>query len=268
MENYPKISCVMVTTGRIEKVRRSIECYRRQTYPMKELVILSQGNDEVNRNLSDYIRLLQLPDISFITAPETLSLGGMRNTCIELTQGQVICQWDDDDLYHPFRLMRQYNALVGDGVIASIFQEHLEWFEDTDEIYWIDWSIEEVEDRRYLHGTAMYWKDTFCAAGNLLYPEYGLQSGREEDWNAVQWMLTRGRIAGVRDGYQYIYTYHGNNIYWRAHHELVLQKRVYTKDELLARRPLLERSLRECGVDRPVKICAIDGPVFEYVPRC
>lgn len=257
-EPYPKISCVMVTVGRPDKIRRSIQCYRRQLYPNKELVILSQADDCVNKELCK----LAVEDIHFFTAPKTLSLGGMRNLSVELTQGEIICLWDDDDLSHPFRLARQFNALA-DGVSASAYQEHLKWFEDTDEIYWVDWSIEVGEDRRYLHGTSMYRKEIFCKCGNMLYPEVD----REEDWNAVQNILKLGNMAGIREGYQYIYTYHGDNVYWRAHHELVLKKRVYTKEELLDRRSLIELALIECGVDRCVKVCSTNGVAFEYSPE-
>ena len=267
MEVYPKISCVMVTNGRPEHVRRSVACYLRQTYPVRELVVVSQGTPAVNEELRAYLTSLARPDISFFQAPTELSLGGMRNLSVELTQGQVICQWDDDDLSHPLRLARQYNALMSDGVVCAAYQQHMKWFEDTNEMYWIDWSVEQGEDRRYLHGTAMFYKDTFCRLGNMMYPDFGPQSAREEDWNAVQKMLKRGSIAGIVDGYQYIYTYHGNNIYWRSHHELVLQKRVYSKAELLERRGSLTQALRDCGVDRPVKLCALDGPAFEFRPE-
>jgi glycosyltransferase involved in cell wall biosynthesis len=267
VETYPKISCVMVTAGRPDKIRRSIRCYLRQIYPDKELIILSQGKENINKELSNYVKSLELSDIYFFTAPENLSLGGMRNLGVELTHGDIICQWDDDDLSHPFRLAKQFNALSADGVLVSAYQEHLKWFEDTNEIYWIDWSVEVGEDRRYLHGTSMYRKETFCDCGNMLYPEVGPQSGREEDWNAIKKILGKGRIAGIREGYHYIYTYHGDNIYWRSHHELVLRKRVYTKDELLARKLVIELALRECGVDRQVRVCSNDGVAFEFSPE-
>jgi glycosyltransferase involved in cell wall biosynthesis len=255
----------MVTTGRFDKIRRSVRCYLKQIYPNKELIIVSQGTNDVNRNIRDYVTLLG-NNIYFHTAPPRLSLGGMRNLSLELTHGEIICQWDDDDLSHPLRLARQFGALVSDGIVASAYQEHFKWFEDTGEMYWVDWSIETGEDRRYLHGTSMFRKQLFHTCGNLLYPDTGTQSNKEEDWNAVKKILQIGGIAPVRDGYQYIYTYHGNNVYWRAHHELVLRKRVYTTEELLERKPIIESALRECGVDKKIKMCSINGVAFEYEP--
>jgi glycosyltransferase involved in cell wall biosynthesis len=266
LELNEKISCVMVTAGRPHLIERSLDCYIRQTYPHKELVVLTQGSPETNAVIRSIIQRKNRPDIKLHEAPQSLSLGGMRNLSIELTHGSVICQWDDDDLSHSSRLWRQYRSLRGDDTIATAYQEHLKWFEDTDEIYWVDWSIETEEDRRYLHGTAMFRKKAFTDCHNLLYPEYGNQSQKEEDWNAIQKLLKHGKMKGIREGCQYIYTFHGNNIYWRDHHALVLQKRVYTSEEVLLRRDFITEHLRDCGVNRPVKICAISGPVFEYQP--
>lgn len=267
MEAYPKISCVMVTAGRLDKIKRSIRCYLRQTYANRELVILSQGDEVANKQIAEYVYSLHDDSVHFHTAHPRLSLGCMRNLSVSISQGDIICLWDDDDLYHPFRIAKQYNALIGEDVQASAYQQHLKWFEDTDEIYWIDWSVEEGEDRRYLHGTSMYRKSVFHNYNSMLYPERGPQSDREEDWNAVKKILMLGRIAGVQEGNHYIYTYHGNNIYHRAHHELVLQKRVYTHDELCSLQSVIERSLKDCGVDRPVKVCSLTGVAFEFYPE-
>jgi len=71
----PKISCVTVTTGRVDHVKNSTRCYLSQTYPNLELVILSQGDDEANASLSAYVDSLGRDDIMFLTAPSTLALG-------------------------------------------------------------------------------------------------------------------------------------------------------------------------------------------------
>ena len=40
----PKVSCVTVTTGRVDLLKKAIHCYVYQTYKNRELVILAQGN--------------------------------------------------------------------------------------------------------------------------------------------------------------------------------------------------------------------------------
>ena len=41
-----------------------------------------------------------------------LSLGELRNRSVELAQGHLVCQWDDDDRSHPMRLSVQVAALI------------------------------------------------------------------------------------------------------------------------------------------------------------
>ena len=261
----PKISCLMVTTGRTEMIRRSTECFLKQTYPHKELIVLSQGNNIVNDKIANYFESLNRKNIQFIRAPECLSLGAMRNLSIELSTGTVLAQWDDDDFHHPLRLTTQYSALNQQGVVASLYMEHLKFFETTGEIYWIDWSLEIGEDRRYLPGTAMFPKSVFYRFDNLLYPESGRQSSREEDWNVLQKFCSLGKIAPVRAGYQYIYTFHGNNTYWLEHHKYVLKKRVYDEKNLLGHKKLIINSLELCNTG-PANVCSLNGPVFAYEP--
>lgn len=261
----PKISCVTVTNGRVALLKKAIHCYLSQTYGNKELIVLSQGSNEVNIQIRAHIDSLQRRDIQFISADPKMSLGAMRNLSIELTTGEVICQWDDDDLYHPFRLSNQFHRL-SQGAIAACYRQHLKYYLHTGEMYWIDWSIEKQEFERYLPGTIMFWKQIFYNSYNKLYPEVGECCGREEDLCLLQRFLNEGKIADVDDGHQYTYVYHGNNIYWLEHHNLVLAKRVFNNDELLARKSLLEETFRVVGIDQPVKVRSLEGTAFEYTP--
>lgn len=262
----PKISCLMVTTGRLGLLQRSVGCYVRQTYPNRELVILSQGKDADNQAIRSYVDSLGRDDIQFVSAPSTLTLGAMRNLSIEVSTGTILCQWDDDDIHHPHRLVTQFNALSQDEVSASLYMEHLKYFETTGELYWIDWSIEVGEDRRHLAGTAMFRKSLFYQAKNILYPEHGVQSTKEEDWNVLQKFCEHGRIASVLQGYQYIYTFHGDNTYWLEHHRFVLKKRVYAVEELLYNRRFIEDALRSSNIDKKVNVRSLEGTAFVYDP--
>jgi glycosyltransferase involved in cell wall biosynthesis len=261
----PKISCVTVTNGRVALLKKSIHCYLSQTYSNKELIVLSQGSKDANEQIGSHIDSLQRRDIQFITCDPKMSLGAMRNLSLELTTGEVVCQWDDDDLCHPFRISDQFHRL-SQGAIAACYRQHLKYYLHTGEMYWIDWAIEKQVFERYLPGTIMFWKQFFHDSYNMLYPEFGKCSGREEDLCLLQRFLDTGTIADVDLGHQYIYVYHGNNIYWLEHHNLVLAKRVFTNEELLARKPLLEETFRAVGIDQPVKVRSLEGVAFEYQP--
>ncbi len=134
-EPVPKVSCVMVTCGRVQHVIRAIRCFLHQTYPNRELVIVSQGSPEVNEQIHRYVRSLQRSEVRFYDAPQRLSLGAMRNLSCEIAFGDIICQWDDDDLYHPTRVADQYKALISYSKhIASAFSKFLKYYHEQKEL--------------------------------------------------------------------------------------------------------------------------------------
>lgn len=249
----------MVTCGRPKLLQESVRCYLKQTYANKELIILSQGSVEINKEIQDYLKLVDRDDIQFVSCSKSLSLGAMRNLSIELTTGSIVCQWDDDDLYHPLRIQTQLNAVMGSGVSASLYQQHLKYFADTKELYWVDWEGMPREFERYLCGSIMFHKKYFHAVNNLLYPE----TPREEDLDALKKLMNFGRIAPITHGNQYIYVYHGSNTYWREHHSLVLEKRVFSKHELMDRRLDLEHTFAEVGLKTAV-VRSLCETAFNY----
>jgi glycosyltransferase involved in cell wall biosynthesis len=93
----------MVTqASRLDMARKAIACFEAQTYPWKELIIVSD----------DDVSALDRP---FVRAPQGLTLGDLRNLAIARAQSPYVAQWDDDDLYHPDRLARQIATLVAAG---------------------------------------------------------------------------------------------------------------------------------------------------------
>ena len=177
-------SCVMVTNGRSELVRRSIRCYLAQTYTKRELIILSQGNDEFNDSILECVAGLGREDIFFYHVASFLTLGEMRNLSVELARGELICQWDDDDIYHPLRLANQVRAAAGG--VASAYRQHLKYFVPDGTLFWIDWSVEPDPLRQLLCGAVVFHRRCFDQYKGLLYPRSGLQSRHEEDLNALE----------------------------------------------------------------------------------
>ncbi len=265
---YPKITCVMVTNGRLDCIKHSVQCYINQSYCNKDLVILSQANEEINEEIISYINKLFRPDIRFFIAPQDLSLGMMRNTSIELSTGEIICQWDDDDLYHHDRILTQYNSLRSNNHhVASCYCDFLKYFKNTQEIYWCDWSKEPIPSHRYLCGTIMFYKKYF-GEFPIFYPEHGHQSKCEEDLNVLEKLMTKGTIGSVFSGHQYIYVYHGKNTYGLDHHILGINttwgKKLYSQEELLLHCNLIEETFKSVNLNDTVKVVSPDGLAFTY----
>lgn len=49
-----------------------------------------------------------------------LTLGEIRNHGIEACQGDYVCQWDDDDWYHPDRITAQLGQIEDSGLPACV----------------------------------------------------------------------------------------------------------------------------------------------------
>lgn len=273
----PKISCVMTSIGRVELMKRSINCYRNQTYRNRELVILSQAGSEGNTQLEYHLRELNDPSILLLPAPKHLVLGALRNTLVEIATGEIVCQWDDDDLYSSDRLANQYHALVENRVnIACAYCKFVKLFflPEGNQLYWCDWSGEFEYSHRFLCGTVMFYKELtydLTKAHGLLYPETGSQCHVEEDLNVWQKLIRRGKVVDIPGGLDYIYVFHGSNLYDLEHHRLTLDtrwgKKLGTKEELRAHRKQIFRLLEDVGVVEKVDIMSAEGVAFTYEPK-
>lgn len=266
----PKVSCLLVTEGRLNYVRQSVQCFQDQIYPNKELILLSQGIDvETHESI---VQLVQsMSNVRFFCASPRLSLGAMRNLSCEIANGPVLCQWDDDDLYFPTRITDQLKALQMNTNVASAFTKFFKYFADTKEIYWCDWAGEGVPSSRYLCGSVMFYKKIFHRYNSLLYPEIGSQSNCEEDLNALSKLLEAGRVQSVNAGNQYLYRYHGANTYDLGHHQLTLLtnsgKKVASSEELMANRELIEKTLQTFGLQETIDVRSLSEVAFTYEPK-
>lgn len=99
----------MVTANRKHLMRRSILCFQNQSYPNKELVVVDDGEQD----LEDVLQVLPASELRYIKLkkdPEN-TLGKLRNRSLDEARGDFIIQWDDDDWYHPDRISVQAKAL-------------------------------------------------------------------------------------------------------------------------------------------------------------
>jgi glycosyltransferase involved in cell wall biosynthesis len=86
-------------------VAQSIGYFQRQDYINKELVILDDGQDCVEDLIPED------PCIRYVHLPNRLSLGAKRNLACELSKGDLIAHWDDDDWMAPSRITTQVHRL-------------------------------------------------------------------------------------------------------------------------------------------------------------
>ena len=229
------ISCLMVTqASRLRLARLAVNDFRRQTYASRELVIVHDG--DVHCDLA--LRSLAAGEdavIRVLRQPAGLPLGTLRNAAVTAAGGEFVCQWDDDDRYHPERLEHQWRELRKAGADFCFLCDQLHWFAASAEMYWDDWNLEPYP-LNFVQGTLLGRRDAMPR-----YPELS----RGEDTALVSELLrNKARIARVRDaGWCYVYVYHGDNAFELQHHAAISASKRYGQVRLLQRESLLRRRL-------------------------
>ena len=107
MTKKPLISCLCVTKN--DSVRKAVAYFQKQTYDNKELILVSEMDNE---NLS-YLKEVAADNdnIHFTMTGDMFTLGDLRNISVAQANGEYIVQWDDDDYMHEERVEIMYDAL-------------------------------------------------------------------------------------------------------------------------------------------------------------
>jgi glycosyltransferase involved in cell wall biosynthesis len=124
------------------------------------------------------------------------SIGALRNMSVEKSNGRYLCQWDDDDWYHPSRIEMQLQALISAQKKASVLAYHL--------IY------DETQNTAYT-SPANPWPQTIMFSADLFekhtYPDISLR----EDELFVRQLIAANHVVPIAQPSLYIYVYHGGN---------------------------------------------------------
>jgi glycosyltransferase involved in cell wall biosynthesis len=216
---HPKISCLTVTGWRLVLLKQSIRCFLDQTYPNKELVIVTDADEPYRSAVNDYVKQLNVPGIRLICLEGKYNLGTLRNRAIEAAEGELIMQWDDDDLYHPRRIQLQYDCWIKERAQACLLTDQLSFFGSDGEMFWVDWVpyYRDSPARQVFPGSILAVKDA-----RFRYPESGQYSAQGEDTVFLGQYIDSGKIARLSgQGYIYVYRYHGGNTFRAEHHRSI-----------------------------------------------
>ena len=214
-----------------------MRAFARQTWPARELIVVHDGGDALHHEIAQLAA--QSPDavIRVVSVPAGRTLGALRNHSIDEARGTFVCQWDDDDLYHPARIERQVACLRAAGAECCFLTDQMHLFADTGEMYWDDWTVE-PPPQHLIQGTLLGYRDAL--------PRYQ-DVARGEDTRLVIEIARRGApIAELRDaGWLYVYVYDGQNVFERTHHAAISAWKRRPGATLVARREELLARLRE-----------------------
>lgn len=256
----PLLSCLMITLDRLALAKRAIRSYAAQTYANRELVIVTDGKPSFCAALQSFVEEEQVQNVRFVhVAQEGLSLGTLRNISWDAAHGDIVCQWDDDDLSHPDRLTLQADYMFKRNARACFFADHLQYLEDSHMLCWVDWTKGGSSEgpSRMAPGTGMIYRDVQCR-----YPETGPKARQSED-SVLLWCLYDSvPIAEFANhGYLYLYTYHGRNTFSREHHYKLTNCRspnawlTETEDKL-------REALTHYDIPKPVLVIGQQGLAF------
>src|SRR5579875_2730851 len=128
---------------RLAFVKRSVQAYCTQTYADKELVILADGSAHERQPVAAYVSTLGRDDVRFVPCEGRRSLGALRNRAREAARGDYLCQWDDDDLYHPRRIDEQLQSLLASNAACVYLEDVMQYVVATQRMYWTNWRLTE-----------------------------------------------------------------------------------------------------------------------------
>lgn len=215
--------------------------YRRQTFPDRELLILHDGNDECHRAIMALAEPRPGAPIRIERAAPGLRLGGLRTLAVDRANGPWICQWDDDDRYHPARLQLQWDAAAADAAAVNYLADQLHWFRTDGVLCWDDWDQEHYP-MNLIQGTILARKD-------IMPPYPDLAAG--EDTAQTHALLRAASETGFRvsrlrgAGWCYVYSHHGANVWDAAHHRAISLAKHLPPARLLPRLTVLRDRLAE-----------------------
>lgn len=256
----PLISCLTVTLNRLVLLKEAIQCYCEQTYPNREMIIVTDGTPRYRQAISDYLEWLGRSDIRLVYVAEAeQSLGALRNVSLDNASGDIVCQWDDDDLNHPHRLERQFEHMSAAKAEACCFTDQLQFFFQWRSLYWSDWRIDGVPaTEQLIPGTLMTYRDTRCR-----YLETTPLAAAGEDSVLLEQIATLGMVTPFQDaGFLNLYSYHGRNVFDEVHHRRIAVQGSRSADFLRSQEPTLRDALRYYRLPAPYRVTTGDGMVL------
>nr|VFJ58496.1 MAG: Glycosyl transferase family 2 [Candidatus Kentron sp. DK] len=251
MPHLPKISCLTATLDRFDFLKRSIRCFCDQTYPNKEMVIVTEGAAAYKEKIREHVTSLNRTDIrlEFLDG-DNYNLGKVRNISIARASGDLICQWDDDDLFHPLRLEIQARDMLEKNCRASFLTDQLQYFWDSGEMFWLDWNSAGNDMLRLIPGTLLMYKDA-----RFSYPESGENAVKGEDSGLLAQIYRNVPIARLSGfGYLYVYGFHAENTFDYDHHRALSAERSVSPDRFVKDLAEFEKALACYPIPRPFSI--------------
>lgn len=122
---YPLVSAIMLV-GKcpLEDVKAAIKCFKSQTYPYKELIII---NNAFSQYEASGLSIHAQHNIFIVDTAVHMTAGMARNHGIAAAKGQIIAQFDADYYHHPNRIESQIGAIIQNEAQVCVLTETLNY---------------------------------------------------------------------------------------------------------------------------------------------
>lgn len=187
----------MPTRGNPRLIARAVRCFQLQTWPERELIILT-----CQRSAQLEALVANDPRIRVYDTPAGLSLGDLRNFTVARAAGTYVATWYDDDCHGPERIRSSMHTLLHTDAQAVFLRRLLIWME--------------TNERLALSGNGV-WENTMVARRSALPAYPALQKGSD---TAMRFLMEQhSKVALIDQPWLYAYCYTGENT-WDENHFL------------------------------------------------
>ncbi len=254
----------MPNPDRVRMIKRSISAYQSQSLRGSELVIVmnsARGTKNSCHELLSLINQINDPTIRVIDIQGERSLGELRNISVAAARSSIICQWDDDDIFHPDRLRDQHAFLELTNADANILSEILLYLEPIRSIFYTNWGRTPYGG---FSGSLMCKKNAIP-----MYPESGKNSMLGEDSYVSEILLSQGRLKPLTGkAYLLAYVVHGNNSWSSEFFEMIKNTLSISKGLLDRKKIELVNQIELLNLgSAPINFKSSNGEAFTYIPK-
>ena len=185
----------MPTRNRRRFVGQAISYFLRQDYPLRELIVLDDGEDAADDLIPQDER------IRYVRLDRRLSVGAKRNLGCQISKGSLIAHWDDDDWMSSQRLNIQVAQLLESDADACGARDLLHYKPDAGQA----WLYRYPSDARpWLAGNTLLYRRSAWAE----HPFPDINVGED---NAFVRQLPPDRLRAVSDSSFYVALIHASN---------------------------------------------------------
>lgn len=192
----PIVTCIMPTANRRNFVPRAIRCFQAQNYIHRELLILDDGDDCIvdlvpRDERIHYVRLETHP-----------TLGCKRNLACEMSRGEYIMHWDDDDWASPLRISIQVEAMRARPDIDVCGLDRLFFYSASQQEAWL--YSHPPGSRAWLSGNTLCYRKS-------LWQKHRFPEINEGEDTLFVWSLSERQILPLHNPNFFVATIHSRN---------------------------------------------------------